>query len=1319
MQNIRKLLSVFLVLVICITAAVSVSAAEPAAASSEPEDEGIIVYVAPNGDDENPGTLAEPVKTLEAARDLVRELKAESTEALPVTVYLRAGTYVLSETFALTAEDGGTEDAPVTYRAYQNEKVVISGSSPYSLGDFEPITGEMKDLLTTQAAKDNVLVADASDLGLDPIDVAPLYDGAAIGTPLMMLDDHSLNLTRYPNAVVGTDLIQATVTVGSSTGVTLNIDDDAFWSWSYNTEDFIYGGRYRHGYEQVYMNAARNATNKTVASTHNVTGGSTLGNKPTQVFNAFESMDEPGEWYYDATTDKLYIYPYADSNENSELYITESNIALITVTEADHVSFEGLTVTSANRGIVVTNSDYCVINNCELVSFQSRALYMTGVTYSGIKNSVIAYTHSTAVHVEGGDQVNLVSGHNFISNNSIHDLMMFYSRNIRGVTVRGVGMIVDHNDFYNIPDTALNFANPGNADGSNSIDTIIEYNTFHDCLRNSTDMAIVYGGRTVRSQGTIVRYNHFYNYGKDERGLGSTARAVYADDGGSGVTVYSNIFGPGASGISAGAMNNNCGHNNKFYNNLLIDVPQMIIVTANPSFHQWVTTAYAALNESLEGCWQNPVYTSRWPWLAEAYDVANNGSDTDYYIPIEASDNVLIFTDTACKNDYTNAANNGKYYQLNQSAQLDTHLVLDGNLVINKDGTIYDSTDSIDCEDTRDLFVNYENGDYRLVDSVLAMTDFENIDQSNIGLQTFTYDGAEYLPGGNTPVASNVAFAVEEAEVGDTVTVTYQLSGTAAGEGTLVEFYTADSEDEDFYLNWKLVANENRMDDSYSVTEECAGKWLKCKVTPVSSNGTMGAAVWSDAIYVEGESGGNEDEESGLTTVVLDTIIADTTNWKVGGNYDASRPTKVTTASFLNSNTGIKLTPAWLGGWGWYAGDTYQNTEFSFSYKQGDFRYKRNGYVGFTLEQPLEGTSASATTQPINSTGVVSADAADGIYVQFGHNTSNNSMITDEAAALAISQIDLVQVKNGVKTTLDSSVAEVALIADEEYNVTFALYDISETEARIVVTVDGEEIINYVTTDETLISAEGYFGMGISGQVILTLTKPTEPQPTAVALGTMIADTTNWKVGGNYDASRPAKVTAVGFLNSNSTIRLTPAWLGGWGWYAGDTYQNTEFSFTYKQGDFRYKRSGYVGFTLEQPLEGTSASATTQPINSTGVVLADAADGIYVQFGLNVSKSSAADAAAAAADSSQIDLVQVKNGTRTVLASSIGDVALIADQEYDVTFALYDISDIEARIVVTVGGEEIINYVTTDETLISAEGYFGMGISGQVLLHLK
>src|SRR5258708_738066 len=72
--------------------------------------------VATDGRDTNPGTEARPFATLERARDEIRRRKA--TGPLPVggiTVELRGGVYERLRPFALTSEDGGTEQAPITY----------------------------------------------------------------------------------------------------------------------------------------------------------------------------------------------------------------------------------------------------------------------------------------------------------------------------------------------------------------------------------------------------------------------------------------------------------------------------------------------------------------------------------------------------------------------------------------------------------------------------------------------------------------------------------------------------------------------------------------------------------------------------------------------------------------------------------------------------------------------------------------------------------------------------------------------------------------------------------------------------------------------------------------------------------------------------------------------------------------------------------------------------------------------------------------------------------------------------------------------------
>ena len=84
---------------------------------------GAKVFVAPNGNDANPGTLAKPVATLQRAQLAARKLAGRD----PVTVLIREGTYYLPEPLVFTAEDSGGKAAPVVYQAYQNERPVLSG----------------------------------------------------------------------------------------------------------------------------------------------------------------------------------------------------------------------------------------------------------------------------------------------------------------------------------------------------------------------------------------------------------------------------------------------------------------------------------------------------------------------------------------------------------------------------------------------------------------------------------------------------------------------------------------------------------------------------------------------------------------------------------------------------------------------------------------------------------------------------------------------------------------------------------------------------------------------------------------------------------------------------------------------------------------------------------------------------------------------------------------------------------------------------------------------------------------------------------------
>jgi hypothetical protein len=90
-------------------------------------DDDSTLYVSPVGNDNNPGTEAAPLKTLHKARDVVRLLTPDMTG--DITVMLRGGAYELSSTLGLDQRDSGLNGYRVMWRAYGNEKPIITGGT--------------------------------------------------------------------------------------------------------------------------------------------------------------------------------------------------------------------------------------------------------------------------------------------------------------------------------------------------------------------------------------------------------------------------------------------------------------------------------------------------------------------------------------------------------------------------------------------------------------------------------------------------------------------------------------------------------------------------------------------------------------------------------------------------------------------------------------------------------------------------------------------------------------------------------------------------------------------------------------------------------------------------------------------------------------------------------------------------------------------------------------------------------------------------------------------------------------------------------------
>ena len=96
--------------------------------------DAIEIFVSTSGNDSNPGTMSSPVQSISQALRLYRFRSHSGTGGV---VYLRAGTFYLSETVEL-----GPVDSGLTITAYQDEKVTISGGRSYDF-TWKEVVNEM------------------------------------------------------------------------------------------------------------------------------------------------------------------------------------------------------------------------------------------------------------------------------------------------------------------------------------------------------------------------------------------------------------------------------------------------------------------------------------------------------------------------------------------------------------------------------------------------------------------------------------------------------------------------------------------------------------------------------------------------------------------------------------------------------------------------------------------------------------------------------------------------------------------------------------------------------------------------------------------------------------------------------------------------------------------------------------------------------------------------------------------------------------------------------------------------------------------------
>ena len=680
-------------------------------------------YVAVDGSDDNDGSFEKPFATIEKAQQVVRDM--DKTGKTGITVAVKAGEYRISS-LTFTEADSGTESCPITYCAYGDGQVFLNAGVSLDPSDFEAVTGAQADRIAASARK-YVVCVDLSKYGITFDDYGNLhaigaystaykYDGDYTGDANceLYVDNAPQILARYPNEgwlktgdvldhgqpyesndnphnkVEGWDELRnprgETYSVDKKLAERINgwAELDTVWMYGYFTADWAPSSSVIGNFD--YEN--RTLQNKFVAR-YDTT------DLPANYYfyNVLEELDAQGEWYLDRTNGVLYMYR-TENFDNARIMLSLSTKVALTVENANWLTFRGFVIEGTRSDAINIKGNHNTIESCLIRNVAGK-----GVSVDGYENLIssneITQVGSTAVSVTGGDRVTLTPGNNRVYNNLIHDWTG--GNNVSGVRLDGVGQHVDHNEFYNSNDSAIDY------DGNNHI---IEYNLIHDMSLEASDAGAIYSGRSWSDYGCIVRYNAIYNMGKS--GF-SQPNGIYLDDGLSGQRIYGNLLvNIPQAGIKLGG-----GRDNEIWGNVVINTTDNGIQGLEAVFFGSMSSN---VRDSLKPDWENsPKDTAIWqeayPELAKTF-WDESKLDDPYFV--------------------ANAANNR----------------VTGNIMVNRAGSIGTIDEKLQALSNisgnavytmnmmKEIFVDPENGDYRLKeDSIIydLIPDFEQLPIEKMG----------------------------------------------------------------------------------------------------------------------------------------------------------------------------------------------------------------------------------------------------------------------------------------------------------------------------------------------------------------------------------------------------------------------------------------------------------------------------------------------------------------------------------------------------------------------------------------------------------
>jgi hypothetical protein len=552
---------------------------------------GLRLYVSTNGNDAWSGARDTPFATLERARDAIRALKQAG--GLPqggVTVEIRGGTYELGRPFELTAEDSGSDGAPIVYRARPRERVRLAGGRLVT--GFEPVRDPAVLGRLEEAARGHVLQANLRALG-----ITDLGEVASENPLELFFQDKPMTLARWPNEsfatildVVEKDGHQIHGIPGSTVGK-FTYEGDRPLRWKGEKDVWLHGYWFWDWSDEYEKVESIDTQERVIALAPPYHAYGYRAGQRFYALNILAELDSPGEWYVDHDTGVLYFWPPGPIEEGRPTISTLPG--LISMKNTSHVIFRGLTLeVCRGQAVSIEGGTGNRILDCTIRNTGGGGVGIYGGTLNGVAGCEIYQVGDSGVRLSGGDRQTLTPAGNYAEDNHIHHISRLHRTYRPGVGVDGVGQRVAHNLIHDGPHNAILL-------GGN--DHVIEFNEIHDVCQETGDVGAFYMGRDWTARGTVIRYNYFH----DISGPGMYgAMAVYLDDAASGITVFGNVFYKAAAAAFIGG-----GRDNLVENNVFVDCSPAVHVDARA----WVgcATTSKAMGRSRHGCGKCPTRSRR------------------------------------------------------------------------------------------------------------------------------------------------------------------------------------------------------------------------------------------------------------------------------------------------------------------------------------------------------------------------------------------------------------------------------------------------------------------------------------------------------------------------------------------------------------------------------------------------------------------------------------------------------------------------------------------------------------------------------------